>query len=112
MLFSIHMKKSFFILLFLSGFYAQAQNIEVIKFSDLDRLIKEKSSEHRIFNFWATWCKPCIAELPYFEEVNKKYGDKVKVYLISLDFVEDLNSKVSSLGQYTSGNTPHLVATS
>ena len=37
-----------------------------------------------VVNFWATWCAPCIKELPYFETVNKR--DDVEVLLVSLDF--------------------------
>ena len=93
------MKKSILALLLLSNSILSAQDIEVIKFQELDRLINEDSKEIRVFNFWATWCKPCIAELPYFEEINAKHGGDIKVYLISLDFVEDLNSKVISFVQ-------------
>jgi len=30
----------------------------------------------RIINFWATWCPPCIKEIPEFIELQKRYGDK------------------------------------
>ena len=89
-------KQGIFVILLFIVFQAKGQEVEVIKFTDLDRLIHEKSNEVRVFNFWATWCRPCIAELPYFEAMNKEYSDDVKVYLISLDFVEDLNTKVIS----------------
>jgi thiol-disulfide isomerase/thioredoxin len=40
-----------------------------------------------VFNFWATWCEPCVEELPYFEQMNEKYGkEKFKMVLVSLDF--------------------------
>ncbi len=35
-----------------------------------------------IINFWATYCGPCIQELPYFEQINQTYGDQVKVVII------------------------------
>ena len=39
-----------------------------------------------IYNFWATWCKPCVEELPYFESINKSFRNKgVKVVVVSLD---------------------------
>ena len=48
-----------------------------------------------VINFWATWCKPCIKELPAFEERNTRYKDKgVKVVLVSLDFPDILQSQV------------------
>jgi len=43
-----------------------------------------------ILNFWATWCAPCIKELPAFESINEQYASKkVKVVLVSMDFPED-----------------------
>jgi thiol-disulfide isomerase/thioredoxin len=29
-----------------------------------------------IINFWATWCAPCIKEMPYFEKIHRKYQSK------------------------------------
>lgn len=43
-----------------------------------------------VVNFWATWCKPCIEEMPYFIEAREKFkNEKVKIILVSLDFVSD-----------------------
>ena len=41
-----------------------------------------------IFNFWATWCGPCIREIPWFEKVIAQSGAPVKLVLVSLDFPE------------------------
>ena len=46
-------------------------------------------------NFWATWCGPCVKELPYFEDMNKKYkADNVEVLLVSLDFPNKYESQL------------------
>jgi thiol-disulfide isomerase/thioredoxin len=48
-----------------------------------------------VINFWATWCKPCVEEMPYFEEVQAAYQDqKVQVVLVSMDFERQLESKL------------------
>lgn len=48
-----------------------------------------------IVNFWATWCVPCVQELPGFEQLNEKYATgKVKVLLVSMDFSEDHDTKL------------------
>lgn len=64
----------------------------------LDHLEQMKKAENDtlyIVNFWATWCKPCVAELPYFEQADSAYKNhKVKVVLVSLDFPNMIPEKV------------------
>jgi len=73
---------------------AQAQSVEVLKFEEFESIIKEPSDKARVINFWATWCKPCIKEIPYFESANEQFGDKIEVILVSLDFANELESKL------------------
>lgn len=48
-----------------------------------------------VINFWATWCKPCVEELPILETLNSKSKkEKIKVVLVSLDFAEQVESKL------------------
>lgn len=78
-----------------SGYWVSAQNVQAIKYPALERLIKSSNNTVLVVNFWATWCKPCVEELPHFEKLNAKYADKnVKVVLINLDAAADLNIKV------------------
>lgn len=52
-------------------------------------------SKTLVVNFWATWCIPCVKELPYFEEAKAHYdGADVEIILVSLDFDTHLDSKV------------------
>ncbi len=74
-----------------------AQPIEVIKYPDLAKLIESDKDKVAVFNFWATWCRPCIKEIPYFEQAQQDYASKgVQVYLVSFDFVEELDTKVKN----------------
>lgn len=58
---------------------------------------------HYVVNFWATWCKPCIQELPAFDSLYAATKNtKVKVILVSLDFKEDLDAKVNPFLQKNS----------
>jgi len=79
----------------LLGFSATAQKVSVYKKNDLLKRIYNHSDTTYIVNFWATWCKPCVAELPEFERFNRAYGKgPVKVLLVSLDFKEDLHKRL------------------
>lgn len=87
------MKIWLFGFLFLGGAMAapaQQYTAEVIKFDRLEALIKEKDDKVKVINFWATWCGPCIKELPYFEAARSTYGNDIAVHLISLDFADQL----------------------
>lgn len=49
----------------------------------------------RVINLWATWCSPCLKELPYFEELNAQTSDRdVEIVLVSIDLKRVLDSKL------------------
>lgn len=74
---------------------SNAQKVEVYKINDLLSRIHNNSDTTYIVNFWATWCKPCVLELPDFEKIHQTYKDKkVKVLLVSMDFKEELDKKL------------------
>ena len=67
----------------------------VLKVDELVKRYTNTSDTTYIVNFWATWCQPCVKELPDFEKVNEAYKNKkVKVILVSIDFVADYDSKL------------------
>ncbi len=91
------MPKIFFLvfMLFVSaGAHAQPKaDVPVYNFEGLQPLLQKGNDTTYVVNFWATWCKPCVAELPAFEALNQKYRDeKVKVLLVSLDFIKNYQS--------------------
>jgi len=81
---------------FCTFFSAAAQTIPAWKITDLEEYI-HKSTSPVIINFWATFCKPCLEEIPYFEETIKKYKkDAVTILLVSLDMQEQYPTAISS----------------
>lgn len=67
------------------------QKAEVIKLTKLRQLIDTRSDKILVINFWATWCGPCIKELPLFEKLNLEGRPDVKVTLVSMDLDLDPN---------------------
>jgi len=76
-------------------FTTYSQKVSVYKIDNLLKRIHNTSDTTYIVNFWATWCKPCVAELPDFNRIDSVYKtQKIKVLLVSLDFKEDIKLKL------------------
>ena len=83
------------ILLLFSCNNPSKETIEVVDFDGLYSKIDLSVDKTYVINFWATWCAPCVKELPYFEQVNKEFKDKnTEVILVSLDFPSQIESKL------------------
>lgn len=87
------LRLSFSLVLFSSFLFSQ--KVSVLKITDLEKRLQTVSDTTYIVNFWATWCAPCVKELPDFDSISKTHpNDYVKVLLITMDFKEDLTTKV------------------
>lgn len=76
---------------------ASADDLIVYDYEGLEPLLNKKDDKTYVINFWATWCKPCIKELPYFEKINENYaGKNVEVILVSLDFPQHFDTKLKN----------------
>ena len=61
--------------------------LDIYDFAGFETFLNLKDNKIYVINFWATWCAPCVKELPYFEALNEAYRDKnIEVILVSLDF--------------------------
>ncbi|WP_425077536.1 TlpA family protein disulfide reductase [Psychroserpens sp. S379A] len=69
-------------------------SLEVYDFEGLQKFLTTTDDKTYVVNFWATWCAPCVKELPYFEKLNKDYSDDVEVILVSLDFPNKYETKL------------------
>ncbi len=63
------------------------------KFDAFQKEVIKNDGNVYVINFWATWCAPCIKELPYFEKLHQE-NKNVKVILVSLDSRKDLDTKL------------------
>ena len=69
--------------------------LEVHDFDSFEKYLYLEDDKTYIVNFWATWCAPCVKELPHFEELYHDYKDKnVELLLVSLDFPNQYESKL------------------
>ena len=62
-----------------------------VDFEGYEAYLESLDAEVAIVNFWATWCKPCVKELPYFEQIGEEYKNSdLKIILVSLDFPDQI----------------------
>ncbi|WP_298778981.1 TlpA disulfide reductase family protein [uncultured Polaribacter sp.] len=79
----------------LTGSFTEITSVKTVNYNQLKPLLEKKDDKTYIINFWATWCAPCVKELPYFERITKEYADKnVEVLLVSLDFPKQVDKKL------------------
>lgn len=82
-------------LVFTTAFTQKEKDFRTYDFEGLEQRFRNGNDTLYVVNFWATWCKPCVEELPYLEAFHEKYkSDKVKVLLVSLDFKKHVDSKL------------------
>jgi len=83
-----------FAVMFLFSVQIQAQKIAVYdNYAALEKAVLSDNNTTYVVNFWATWCAPCVKELPHFEQLNSE-NKKVKVVLVSLDFKNQYEAKL------------------
>lgn len=70
---------------------AQVAEVSIIRLYQLEERLLKGGDTTFVVNFWATWCGPCVKELPYFEALDTV---RAKVLLVSLDFEDVLETKV------------------
>ena len=53
--------------------------------NDYEKIISSSEKKILLLNFWATWCAPCIKEIPELLELKKKFNNDVEIYFLSVD---------------------------
>jgi thiol-disulfide isomerase/thioredoxin len=89
------MKMLLLVLLSAIFYGAPAQEVNLLKLEDLYKRVNAGKDSIYVINFWATWCVPCLEELPYFEKLYFNHKQqKLKVLLVSMDFRSKMQNTV------------------
>lgn len=108
-------KKAF--ILFLFPMLLAGTKVNVVTLPQLQTYAAHKTNDTLyVVNFWATWCDPCVKEIPAFQQVQKKYTNKkVKMIFVSLNAPRELskvqnfvdNQKMGPLVLLLNGGNPN-----
>ena len=81
------------------------QSIPKWKITDVEKYMNETKGV-LIINFWATFCKPCVAEIPSFIRLADKYKkDNVRLLLVSLDLPSYYPKRIADFAKKKKFNT-------
>lgn len=81
--------------------FSYSQEIRKVKIGELKTII-DTTNHPLIVNFWASWCQPCVHEIPWFEKnvkLKKDAGSNVELILVSLDFIEDYPKNIAAFAK-------------
>lgn len=81
--------------------FSEDINIKLVNFEQLKPAYINNDDVLYVVNFWATWCGPCVQELPHFMELNQNYksNKKFKMILVSLDDSDNLETAVKNFAR-------------
>lgn len=107
--------KILFFILFLTAFinFDQAQeshSVQLIDKAKLERIIGDRNDKILLINIWATWCLPCREEFPDLVKLSESYKSKIDVIALSVDYEDELNSKILPFLKSTKVNFPVYIS--
>lgn len=71
-----------------------SEPIQKVSAQGAAQLIAAIQNKPVLLNVWATWCPPCIAEMPYFVTFHEKYQEKIPLISLSVDDPSTIESAV------------------
>lgn len=92
------MRFNIFCILLIIAINSKAQSIQVVKFNELKQRIFNQTDTTYVVNFFASWCAPCIKEIPAFLQLmNSTQNTKTKVLFVSVDFKTDAEKNLEHI---------------
>lgn len=103
---------SLFVLLTTLRAQAQApQPVDLYSLQQFQQRVLQENDTLYVVNFWATWCIPCVKELPHFKELSREYANRpVKFILMSLDAKDKIAQTNAFIQKKKIGIETHLFA--
>ncbi len=92
---------------------ADAEPVELkpIDATDLARLARNETDKLLVVNLWATWCGPCVAEMPEFVTMHRMYRKRnFQMVTISLDQPEQKDAALKLLKENHASMTNYISA--
>jgi thiol-disulfide isomerase/thioredoxin len=82
-------------MLILPNLKAQDNASRIINWEEMEKILSDSTDSTTVMIFWASWCKPCLREIPVLEKIRKeKNGQAIRFIYISLDFAKDKAEKL------------------
>jgi thiol-disulfide isomerase/thioredoxin len=86
--------------------FVNAQNIPKLKMAEVVKRFSQNTDTVYVINFWATFCKPCVKEIPDFIKIANKYkSNNVKLLLVSLDLPSFFPKRIAAFAAKNKFNT-------
>lgn len=82
------------------GFAPASAQLRTMNVATFEKTYPTGGDTLYLYNFWATWCKPCVEELPAFSALAEELKDRpFKIVLVSLDFEQEAKTRLPAFIQ-------------